>query len=454
MKPINLYELINADLETASYKLTNSDLKLLNKQPNNVVDFIQKALDEEIEKRTAEELEKKQPQFNVQSAPHPSEFFLPADSLANASKMFDECGEVELRIRRNANKVTVGVQKLTQDIRLATDEDELRAERGETPITRSEIPVENIPLPPPGTEIILPPPPRGQTRPAPKGVESVPQKRQDPQAPHLQTLEDATHQQEASPERRNPQVTPLTEEQAARIYPPVQKANNGLPVFIGLPTIERNAEKYYSIYGQLKKCLGKLKVTSRIDIRQARNVIADSFLKSDAEWLYMQDDDVIAPFGNAGLFQKIVKERSLSFPPDLMGIVAAETLIQSGKSFVGAVYCTHDQHKMIACNLGINPKDEKDRLTIAEVQKRGPRAGLLEVEWMGFGCVVIHKQVFLDIAKASPLQRKHDEPIDFFDFITGGEDVGFCRKAIKVGHKPFLNTAVWCAHLGEHAFLP
>lgn len=74
-------------------------------------------------------------------------------------------------------------------------------------------------------------------------------------------------------------------------------------------------------------------------------------------------------------------------------------------------------------------------------------------EWVGTGCMLVHRDVFLEMQKNFPhLKPSAIKPYwDYFkpgEVDGEGEDVAFCRRAKESGHQPFIDLGLRCMHLG------
>ena len=70
-----------------------------------------------------------------------------------------------------------------------------------------------------------------------------------------------------------------------------------------------------------------------------------------------------------------------------------------------------------------------------------PKDSVFEVAGMGFGCVMMRKEVLLDVAL-----NYHD----WFLPIKGcGEDISFCYRARELGHKIYCDSSIKCGHVGH-----
>jgi len=71
----------------------------------------------------------------------------------------------------------------------------------------------------------------------------------------------------------------------------------------------------------------------------------------------------------------------------------------------------------------------------------------MEVGACGFGCVLIKKQVMVDIGYP---QFQYRSAINHND--TFSEDLDFCRKASMKGFKIYADSTLLCEHIGSYVF--
>ncbi len=84
----------------------------------------------------------------------------------------------------------------------------------------------------------------------------------------------------------------------------------------------------------------------------------------------------------------------------------------------------------------------------------GPEDGLIDVDWLGFGGVMIRATVFQKLDKPwFPTRFERTDPEKGDVWI--GEDYGFCEKARAAGFSIQVDAGLSCrfGHLGQHRFI-
>jgi len=220
-------------------------------------------------------------------------------------------------------------------------------------------------------------------------------------------------------------------------------------------------------------------------VAHSRNKLADQFLRSGMEWCLMCDDDNVPPFGNAALYNQFT---GFNLPDKFAGLHGIDRLLSHGKTLVGGLYRGRWPHSKSIFAEGVQ---------LEKYVNEGPRDELRPTQWVGFGWVLIHKSVFLDIEKKFPrLARKPDgtgsnfftsSEHDLVEAVTQaiaeldrgmdfekarelldsglavsqrmsnlgvGEDVQFCRRAAQAGHQCYVDLGLVVGHLGEMMYVP
>jgi hypothetical protein len=183
---------------------------------------------------------------------------------------------------------------------------------------------------------------------------------------------------------------------------------------------------------------------------RARNVIAERFLRTKAEWSFWADSDMILPFGNGDWFQDKTKITSLR--PEQYGFNAVKRLLGHHQDFVGAVYAARTEGSQMVIQPDLEPRNDADR-QLSNLIRKNQAYGLKDVGWLGFGCVLIHRRVFEAIGRTDSDIRSGKA--GFFDTPSAkGEDVRFAERAISAGFRPKLDVELVCGHMGRKCFIP
>jgi hypothetical protein len=244
-------------------------------------------------------------------------------------------------------------------------------------------------------------------------------------------------------------------------------------------------------------------------IAHARNVLLDDLVASDCEYGFMADDDMVFPCGMAGWFKHQTSMPQLS--DAAAGLHTLNRLRSHGKTLVSGVYFNRVPGRNRAMfSLSLNGSSEADSLN-AELN-RGPQDRLIEADWAGTGCLLIHRQVALDVRAKFPhlAPSRSGEPWKYFStapdavmsaaaeaqgrlsvllqsvstqsytaenleseigdlhkLVGGalaqtkarntfeqGEDVQFGLRAKEAGHPTFVDLQVVCGHIGHKVYGP
>lgn len=225
-------------------------------------------------------------------------------------------------------------------------------------------------------------------------------------------------------------------------------------------------------------------------IAHTRNKLATQFLSTGIEWCLWVDDDMIIPWGNAVWFNSYT---GLNLPKVYAGLHAINRLMHHQKSIVGATYYGRRWGgRPVYCE-GASSKEE------ADYARRGPHNVIKPTRWVGTGCMLVNRQVYLDIEDKFPeLKRVDQRPghwftssehdlvhaaTDCLDVLNDsridekarvakaremlhdgrhrslahsrlgmGEDVQFCIRAANAGHQPFVDLGLVCGHVGNYCF--
>lgn len=223
-----------------------------------------------------------------------------------------------------------------------------------------------------------------------------------------------------------------------------------------------------------------------------RNKLVDDFLKSGCEWSLWIDSDMVVPYGNAEWFRSY---SGFDIPDPFAGFHTIDRLMSHGKTIVSATYYGRWKHGRPIFAEAMNDKEFTDKI-------RKPTDRILPTRWCGFGCVLVHRSVFLDIEKKFPhlargedgnggnwftpdgndlraamsaIQATLENPglsegarnlqaselinsslreMERSGGIGQGEDVSFCVRSAKCGHQPFVDLGLLAGHVGHWVFGP
>jgi uncharacterized protein YacL (UPF0231 family) len=256
---------------------------------------------------------------------------------------------------------------------------------------------------------------------------------------------------------------------------------------------------YREVAPQVAWSVMRLIDKSRIGIRarwgdaavwHTRNVLAEEFLRSGVEWSFWVDGDEILPTGDAKLFNSVARMR---LPDAFAGLNILDRLLSHGKTLVGAVYWgRYEGSKPIYAEAMTSEKEDA-------YARKGPYDLIKPTAWVGFGAVLVHRSVFLDIEERYPhlardpqtgsggnwfspneqdLRRSFDSIHEILgenlnseiklakiqaaydsamrqakkNPVGAGEDVSFCQRAAACGHTPHVDMALYCGHLGDRVY--
>lgn len=162
-----------------------------------------------------------------------------------------------------------------------------------------------------------------------------------------------------------------------------------------------------------------LNCTGEVLVPFARDMMAKQVLAQDADYLFMIDDDMLAP-------------------PDLFFKLAA-----NDKDICAALAFTRNpDHKPVI----YDAIEGYDKVTgqhyhTTKFAMNYPRDTLVECDAVGFGAVLIKRKVIEALSQAR-------DPM-FMGLAGTGEDITFCIKARKLGFSVWMDTRIKLGHLSE-----
>ena len=149
-------------------------------------------------------------------------------------------------------------------------------------------------------------------------------------------------------------------------------------------------------------------------VAQVRNLIADWIVKG-YDYLFAVDHDV-------------------TFAPDTL-----KKLLEHDKDYVTGVYRQRLDPEVIE----IYGLDNLRKPAYSELYGKG----LVEIGASGFGCVLVKRDVFVNVGYPYFVYK---DAIDHKD--TFSEDLDFCTKARSKGHKLYVDPSIVCGHIGTRVF--
>ncbi len=188
-----------------------------------------------------------------------------------------------------------------------------------------------------------------------------------------------------------------------------------------------------------------------------RNALAAQFLAGPWEWSYWHDADSVPPNGNADSYYRTTGLTPTQMPEMFASVHAIYRMLVHKKTIVSGNYIAKRKGGTAQFGGG-------DTANMMQTIRRGPQDRVLEVPWVGFGGVLVHRRVFEDIANTYGDELKHNNAylkqrfgftLNFFSPLSSsivGDDLSFCARAEKAGHKSHVDLAVQIGHVGAHTF--
>lgn len=271
--------------------------------------------------------------------------------------------------------------------------------------------------------------------------------------------------------------TVLHEGRQVAICLPWYKTTNPLTAFSVMGLIDRTRTKVLMRFGDAF-------------IAHTRNLLAEEFLRTGMEFQLVVDDDMVLPFANAALYRSFT---GFSIADKFAGLHTIDRLLSHGKTLVGAFYCGRwPGGKPVYAEAQDNPEELKFAM-------RGPHDICRVTRWIGTGCLLVHRSVYLDVEKRFPHLARHPDTGKDGNFFTPdggdirgpfreaiqvlndsgnaenrlakaveileaaerrvvkhglgvGEDVSFCLRAADAGHPAHVDLGLWCGHVGSAVY--
>jgi len=219
---------------------------------------------------------------------------------------------------------------------------------------------------------------------------------------------------------------------------------------LGLPTLPWH---WTTLYLAKKYELG-FDVQADTMIARSRNMLAKRFLESGANWSLWLDSDIAGPIANKDWYRWL--SRSEVIPEESCNFDVLDRLLGHSKPIVGGVYASRNYHGSLVIQPDVHPRSHEDKQLSNEIRRSSAR-GLAEVDWIAFGCCLVHREVFIEVQRKFPQLAPQEEfaPWRFFQPLGDeGEDEAFCQRVKACSIPIWLDTQLICPHIGNMAFLP
>ncbi len=247
----------------------------------------------------------------------------------------------------------------------------------------------------------------------------------------------------------------IVESRSPEGLPSYRAEFSGRDVFVGFPCYKQTNPVTAFALIAFALDFGRDKIRFDMSVGDAmvyhsRNRLAEKFLQTDAKYLLMLDDDIIPCIGRpAWMKANVASARGLQDLPLQRHII--HRLLNSGKTLIGGAYFGRQEGGKLMCSdqsLERNARQYDDYI--------------VSVDWIGTGCLLVHRQVFIDIKEKFPelapspqqLAIDPESPFDYFLPMKGhvGEDIAFCYRAKQAGHQAHIDLGTPVFHVGYKTY--
>lgn len=186
-------------------------------------------------------------------------------------------------------------------------------------------------------------------------------------------------------------------------------------------------------------------------LMKARNDLAMRFLRSNAQWSFWLDSDVFMPFGNPAIF--MAYSRAQKLPLKFAQYNTIKRLLDHKTPIVGGVYAARRKAGNLVIQPELQPRNPQESRVAQAIRDGKDAGGLQKVDWLAAGLMLVHRTVFERIMEREPIKA---ETYPFFvpENAIDGEDIAFCRRAIRAGFQPLLDTEIRAGHIGLGMWMP
>jgi hypothetical protein len=243
--------------------------------------------------------------------------------------------------------------------------------------------------------------------------------------------------------------------------PPGDLSWEGRNLVVLMPCYRQtNPWTMFAVFNFLDRHNGKVgfRTLQNTMVHKARNRLLTEFRDkdTDAEWALFVDDDVVPPFGNAGVLNGRLRA---SIPAQFAEIDGISRLVSRKKDLIGGVYMGKipGAPAMYAEASGTKGLDvatkENSRV------RQGPRDEIKATDWLGMGFTLIHRRVLEAIEKSDPSVLSKGDRHGYgyctpIPKVAESDDTSFCYRARQAGIQPHVDHSVVCGHHGQHIYWP
>lgn len=161
-------------------------------------------------------------------------------------------------------------------------------------------------------------------------------------------------------------------------------------------------------------------VTERTLVHTARNVLAEEFLKTDCEWAFWLDSDMVLPDNTIPVMMRWAKTMDAKF-------------------LTGIYYQRIGEHRPLV----LIRDEKKDKWGGFNVRPPEGSKAPFRVDYCGFGAVLMHRDVLQQLERPYFRYTTSDDNRDF------SEDFYFCEQARKANIPLWAIPELDCLHIGQ-----
>lgn len=195
-------------------------------------------------------------------------------------------------------------------------------------------------------------------------------------------------------------------------------------------------------------------------IIRARNQLAAKFLAGKCQWSFWIDDDIVLPCGDVQWFREVTGNPT--FPMGFANINPITRLMSHNQKIIGGCYFSRWPTGRAQFN------EAHVNNLVDRTAHSGPANEIRPTRWIAAGCMLVHRDVFLDIIKTQgeSIRVKNPDirrslgyeyrfftpPFDHEEMADNSEDVAFCIRAGQAGYTIYVDRAVYPGHIGKTVF--